>query len=90
MGSAPAAHILAIRAFGTSGKGAESTSYVILRGLDLAAAHGAQIVNMSFAGPKDALIERGIAALSQTTSLCGGCQRAVGRRIVIRRESGDS
>jgi subtilisin family serine protease len=25
-------------------------------------AHGAQIVNMSFAGPKDALIERGIAA----------------------------
>ena len=52
MGSAPAAHILAIRAFGTSGKGAESTSYVILRGLDLAAANGAQIVNMSFAGPK--------------------------------------
>ncbi len=64
MGSAPAARILAIRAFGAAPKGAESTSYVILKGLDYAAAHGAQIINMSFAGPKDALIERGIAALS--------------------------
>jgi subtilisin family serine protease len=62
MGSAPAARILAIRAFGAAPKGAESTSYVILKGLDYAAAHGAQIVNMSFAGPKDPLIERGIAA----------------------------
>jgi subtilisin family serine protease len=64
MGSAPAARILAIRAFGKVSSGAESTSFVILRGMDYAAAHGAQIVNMSFAGPKDALIERGIAALA--------------------------
>lgn len=64
MGSAPAAHILAIRAFGASGKGGESTSFVILKGLDLAASHGAQIVNMSFAGPKDAIISRGLAALA--------------------------
>jgi hypothetical protein len=64
MGSAPAARILAIRAFGAAAKGAESTTYVILKGLDYAAAHGAQIVNMSFAGPKDALIERGIAAMA--------------------------
>ena len=62
MGSAPEARILAIRAFGAAPNGAESTSYVILKGLDYAAAHGAQIVNMSFAGPKDALIERAIAA----------------------------
>ena len=62
MGSAPAARILAIRAFGVAPSGAQSTSFVILKGLDYAAAHGAQIVNMSFAGPKDALIERGIAA----------------------------
>jgi len=62
MGSAPAARILAIRAFGAAANGEESTSYVLLKGLDYAAAHGAQIVNMSFAGPKDALIERGIAA----------------------------
>ena len=64
MGSAPAARILAIRAFAPSGKSPESSSYVLLKGLDLAATHGAQIVNMSFAGPKDALIGRGLAALA--------------------------
>jgi len=62
MGSAPAARILAIRAFGTASGGAESTSFVVLKALDYAVAHGAQIVNMSFAGPNDGLLERGIAA----------------------------
>ena len=62
MGSAPAARILAIRAFGVAPSGAESTSFVVLKALDYAVTHGAQIVNMSFAGPKDQLIERGIAA----------------------------
>jgi Subtilase family len=62
MGSAPEVRILAIRAFGAASGGAESTSWVILKSLDYAALHGAQIVNMSFAGPKDPLIERGVAA----------------------------
>jgi hypothetical protein len=62
MGSAPKARILAIRAFGAAPSGAESTSFVILKSLDFAASHGAQIVNMSFAGPQDPLLERGIAA----------------------------
>jgi subtilisin family serine protease len=62
MGAAPAAKLLAIRAFGQSPSGVESNSFVILKALDYAATHGAQIVNMSFAGPKDALIERAIAA----------------------------
>ena len=62
MGSAPAASILAIRAFGGAPNTAESSSFVVLKSLDYAAAHGAQIVNMSFAGPKDGLVERGIAA----------------------------
>jgi subtilisin family serine protease len=62
MGSAPSARILAIRAFGVAPGGAQSTSFVILKALDYAAAHGAQIINMSFAGSKDALIERAIAA----------------------------
>ncbi len=62
MGSAPGARILAIRAFAVAPNGGESTSFVILKALDYAAAHRAQIVNMSFAGPNDALIERGISA----------------------------
>ncbi|MBN8986835.1 MAG: S8 family serine peptidase [Rhizobiales bacterium] len=62
MGSAPEARLLAIRAFGGGANGAGSTSYVILKSLDYATEHGAQIINMSFAGPKDPLIERGVAA----------------------------
>ncbi|WP_420888272.1 S8 family serine peptidase [Bradyrhizobium brasilense] len=61
-GSAPEVRILAIRAFGAVAGGAGSTSYVILRSLDYAVAHGAQIVNMSFAGPQDALVGRAVAA----------------------------
>ena len=63
-GSAPAAKIIAIRAFGVVQNGAESTSFVLLKSFDYAASHSAQIINMSFAGPKDALIERGIAAMA--------------------------
>jgi subtilisin family serine protease len=62
MGSAPESRLLAIRAFSGASGGAVSTSYVILKALDYAAEHGAQIINMSFAGPKDPMIERGIAA----------------------------
>ncbi|WP_225120781.1 S8 family serine peptidase [Bradyrhizobium sp. BRP22] len=62
MGSAPEVRLLAIRAFGATANGAQSSSYVILKGLDYAALHGAQIINMSFAGPKDPLIERAVAA----------------------------
>jgi len=62
LGSAPQARILGVRAFGTAANGAESTTFVILKALNYAVLHGAQIVNMSFAGPKDTLIERGIGA----------------------------
>jgi subtilisin family serine protease len=62
MGSAPEVRILAIRAFGATANGAQSSSYVVLKGLDYAALHGAQIINMSFAGPKDPVIERAVAA----------------------------
>ena len=64
MGGAPKAQILAIRAFGISSGSAQSSSFVLLKALDYAATHKAQIVNMSFAGPKDTLIERAIAALA--------------------------
>jgi subtilisin family serine protease len=64
MGGAPAARILAIRAFVVASNGVQSSSFAVLKGLDYAAAHGAQIINMSFAGPKDALIERAIVELA--------------------------
>jgi subtilisin family serine protease len=62
MGSAPEVRIIAIRAFGSTPGGAESSTYIIIKSLNYAVLHGAQIINMSFAGPKDLLIERGIAA----------------------------
>ena len=62
MGTAPSAHLLAIRAFGSQKSGAESTSFLILKSLDYALAKNAQIINMSFAGPHDPAMERGLAA----------------------------
>jgi hypothetical protein len=62
MGSAPSARILAIRAFDASGTSAQGTTFNILKALDWAAAHGAQVVNMSFAGPPDPALHRSIAA----------------------------
>jgi subtilisin family serine protease len=64
MGSAPAAQLVAIRAFGGAANGAQSNSYAILKSLDYAARQNARIINMSFAGPKDSLIERGIEAVA--------------------------
>ncbi len=65
LGSAPSARVLAIRAFGATTTGAESTSFVLLKGLNYAVEQGAQIINMSFAGPKDPLLERGLAAAAK-------------------------
>ena len=58
MGSAPGARILAIRAFDPAGSGAEGSSFNILKSLDWAAANGARVINMSFAGPADPAIHR--------------------------------
>lgn len=61
-GTAPSSHLLAIRAFGNQKSGAESTSFLILKSLDYALAKNAQVINMSFAGPHDPAMERGLAA----------------------------
>ena len=64
MGAAPSAHLIAIRAFGQGPVGAESSTFVILKSLDHAVTQHAQIINMSFAGPKDSLIERAVNAIA--------------------------
>ena len=52
LGVAPGAKLIAICAFGGHGT-PESSSVKIIKGLDYAIQHGAKIVNMSFAGPRD-------------------------------------
>jgi subtilisin family serine protease len=62
MGSAPGAKILAVRAFDPKDAGAEGTTFNILKSLDWAAAQGARVINMSFAGPADPAIHRSLEA----------------------------
>jgi Subtilase family len=63
IGAAPAAKILAVRAFNPKEAGAaEGTTFNILKGLDWAAANHARIINMSFAGPSDPAIHRSLEA----------------------------
>jgi subtilisin family serine protease len=62
MGSAPAARILAVRAFDGTGASSEGSTFNILKGLDWAAVNGARVINMSFAGPSDPAIHRDMEA----------------------------
>jgi hypothetical protein len=52
LGVAPGANIIAICAFGGAGQ-PQANMVEIIKGLDYAIEHGARIVNMSFAGPRD-------------------------------------
>ena len=57
LGVAPGARILAVNAFGTDGDSAYGTTEQILKGIDWAIAKGARVFNMSFAGPRDPLVQ---------------------------------
>jgi subtilisin family serine protease len=57
VGIAPGARILAVNAFGTDAESVYGTTEQILKGIDWAIAKGAKIINMSFAGPRDPLVQ---------------------------------
>jgi subtilisin family serine protease len=61
MGVAPAARILAVKAFGATDTSAEGTTMNILKGLEWSMQNGARVINMSFAGP-DAPVMRNVLA----------------------------
>jgi subtilisin family serine protease len=61
LGVAPRVGLLAIRAFSSHANSAEGTTLNVLKGLDWAAAQGARIVNMSFAGPSDPRLRDSLA-----------------------------
>lgn len=63
-GTAPAARLLAARAFGPPGADglAQGSTFHVAKCLDWAADRRARIVSMSFAGPSDALLSRLLAA----------------------------
>jgi subtilisin family serine protease len=56
IGVAPKVRLLAVRAFAGEGDSAKGTTFSILKALDWAASKNARIVNMSFAGPSDAML----------------------------------
>ncbi|HSD91986.1 MAG TPA: S8 family peptidase [Methyloceanibacter sp.] len=65
-GVAPEAKLLSVRAFsGGKAKSAQSTSLQLLKGIDWAYDAGAKIMNMSFTGPIDPLLERMIKAAAE-------------------------
>jgi filamentous hemagglutinin family protein len=64
LGIAPRAKLLAVRAFGTDEKGAQGTSMNIVKGLEWAVQQGAEVINMSFAGPRDPILQQAIKKLS--------------------------
>jgi subtilisin family serine protease len=62
-GVAPEAKLLSVRAFrGGKSNPAQSTSLLLLKGIDWAFDAGAKVMNMSFTGPMDPLLERIIKA----------------------------
>ena len=61
-GVSPGANILFVRAFSQSSNTAEGTTISIVRGIEWALSQGARVINMSFAGPRDPVLERALKA----------------------------
>ncbi len=57
LGVAPRARIFAIHAFSTNAQSQQATSQAIVAGIDWAIGKGARVINMSFAGPYDPILQ---------------------------------
>jgi Subtilase family len=64
-GTAPGAHILVARAFGTHRSSMDGTTMNIVKSIEWAMRRGARVINMSFAGARDPAIERHLASARQ-------------------------
>jgi subtilisin family serine protease len=77
-GVAPAAEVLAIRAFTASRTGgASSTSFQLVNAVDRAVHEGARVINLSFAGPADPMLSEAL-------------KRARGKNIVLIAAAGNA
>ncbi|KPF67660.1 hypothetical protein IP69_12385 [Bosea sp. AAP35] len=65
-GVAPAAQLLVARAFSghANSASASGTSLQIMAAIEWAVEHGARVINLSFAGPEDRLLSRGLAGVA--------------------------
>ena len=61
-GVAPKARLLSARAFSGNRGAATATTYAVIRCIDWALGKGARVLNLSFAGPRDPMLERGVKA----------------------------
>jgi subtilisin family serine protease len=61
LGIAPGVQLLAIHAFSGPPDKAEGTSYAISKGVQWATDNGARVINMSFAGPPDPVLQHMLA-----------------------------
>jgi len=64
LGVAPGAQLLGVRAFGVNTGGAQGTSINIVKGLQWAVDQGAKVINMSFAGPRDPILQQAMKRLT--------------------------
>ncbi len=68
-GVAPEARLLAARSFGIAAQSGNSaqqgTSWHVARGIDWSVGEGARVLNLSFAGPRDAMVSGILAAATQ-------------------------
>src|SRR5207237_8380738 len=64
LGVAPGAKLLAVRAFGVNTGGAQGTNLNVVKGLQWAADQGAKVINLSFGGPRDPILQQAIKRLT--------------------------